>query len=1456
MAISRHLHPFSSLGRLSGPPPATLDQAVVNAGRLFFVAGTDAIEQKLWISDGTASGTVVIAGGDGPSDPRDPTQLTPFRGGVAFTALDGLHGRELWTSDGTTAGTRLIADLGEGALGIYPDGLTAAGGKLFFVPSPDYRSKLELWTSDGTAAGTRPVTELPILELGAQISNLISDGVGVYFSVNDSTVNQLWHSDGTAAGTALISEFLPTLYYTSDRQFTAAGGHLFFIVHDADSGQELWVSDSTTTGTRLLKDINQGQVGSYPFDPTAVNGQLFFTAFDNDHGVELWKSDGTEAGTVLVKDINPELGFGSYPQHLMAVGSTLFFTAMSDGVAGLSFDLWSSDGTEAGTRIVSRLNREGDTSGFYPRALAAAGSRLVFVSDSPDHNDEIWITDGTATGTSLLTRAVPSSEHDPSASQSLVLGAQVVNGQLLYQSLISADLLAVSLAAEPAMSQLSVVDGLALLQDGNGRFWISRDGGPALGISWGGAALGASTLPDWQLLAAADDHGNSLLWRNRLSGEIVTWTLDDAWTATGGSAPLPASSKAARKLESRYQIDLNGDRIIGPDRSVLSRKGDELSRRTGDDGLTVTNGGGSSKDLRWGGQPLRFNDSRLPGWSALATASINGVTSLLWRQDGSGNLATWTFDAAGNASGGTAPIPAASDQAYGDEIQFGIDANNDRTIGSPRMKVASASGGGEALYRDAFTRRLTTAAGSPLLWGGAPLLEKDPRLVGWTALAFRSIGGNRLLWREDATGNLAEWTFDANGSAIGGTAPVGQFTAEGYGDENAYNLDVNGDRSIGSPWQTIAYSVNGLSNPSNRWALQRNSSSNALGVSLNNGAVIPLTWGGSGLLDGDARLPGWTAVAATSEVSTNRLVWRQEGTGNLASWTFDANWSALSGAPAVGGNSPDAYALERSFGIDANRDGTIGSPAAAFAVVSSVGTITLQRSLNGNRLSVADNGAIPVELFWGGNVLTAPDPRLAGWTAIAAARVDGGNSVLWRETATNNLATWSFDALWRATGGTAPVANNSALAYAYERSYGLDLNGDHSIGQPFTVISTTAGSSLVRLAGSRQLAISSASGAITPLRWGGAALLDGDPRLTGWSAVAVSPATAGAGPQLLWQQAGSGNAASWTFDSSGAATGGSDPVSAGSTGFYGLEQNFQADLNGDRSIGTPYTTLAISGAIALQRHSSSGGLAVSSNGDAPIALNWGGSALLDGDSRLSGWTALAAARVNNVNQLLWRESSSGNVTTWSFDDRWNPTGGTPIVSSESDDTLTLEDSFGVDVNDDGVIGESLSPIERLRGRIRAAEPSANARDPFSAVVSGSAFADVLTAPAGDNAFITGFDLLTGMALPERSIDNLDAGQGTSRATVLLASPNGLPFAVDGDSGYTLVRNLDPGRDDLILPADMAITTASRSVIFQGSPISGIGLHEDSNGNGSYDPGDELIALLAGIGATMPRIIRI
>ncbi|MBI1880696.1 MAG: hyalin [Chloroflexi bacterium] len=106
-----------------------------------------------------------------------------------------------------------------------------------------------------------------------------------------------------------------------------------------------------------VKDIYPGNFSSLlTTDRINLNGTLFFAADDGVNGFELWKSNGTAAGTTLVKDILPgssgSYPYGSNPASLRNVNGSLFFTA-DDGVNGL--ELWRSDGTLVGTSLVKDI---------------------------------------------------------------------------------------------------------------------------------------------------------------------------------------------------------------------------------------------------------------------------------------------------------------------------------------------------------------------------------------------------------------------------------------------------------------------------------------------------------------------------------------------------------------------------------------------------------------------------------------------------------------------------------------------------------------------------------------------------------------------------------------------------------------------------------------------------------------------------------------------------------------------------------------------------------------------------------------------------------------------------------------------------------------------------------------------------------------------------------------------
>src|SRR5207248_1354608 len=138
---------------------------------------------------------------------------------------------------------------------------------------------------------------------------------------------------------------------------------------------------------------------------------LFFAANDGVHGTELWTSDGTAAGTVLVKDINPGSS-SSYPYSLTAVNGKLFFTA-NDGVHGQ--ELWRSDGTAAGTSLGKDIN-PGTTLvedinlagiGSNPDQLVGSNGTPFFAADDGVHGRELWKSNGTAAGTVLVKDIFP-----------------------------------------------------------------------------------------------------------------------------------------------------------------------------------------------------------------------------------------------------------------------------------------------------------------------------------------------------------------------------------------------------------------------------------------------------------------------------------------------------------------------------------------------------------------------------------------------------------------------------------------------------------------------------------------------------------------------------------------------------------------------------------------------------------------------------------------------------------------------------------------------------------------------------------------------------------------------------------------------------------------------------------------------------------------------------------------
>ena len=184
------------------------------------------------------------------------------------------------------------------------------------------------------------------------------------------------------------------------RGFVTIGSVTYFYADDGIHGRELWRTDGTSDGTYLVKDINPGPNHSF-FDDDydqytvliPVGEKLFIVADDGSHHYELWVSDGTEAGTTLVKDINPQgTGVGGTEQFVAFNGKLFFSTSES-----YSRELWVSDGTEAGTQMVEGENAV-NVGSESPELLTVYDGKLYFKAiNQSNGNPQLWRYDGIST---------------------------------------------------------------------------------------------------------------------------------------------------------------------------------------------------------------------------------------------------------------------------------------------------------------------------------------------------------------------------------------------------------------------------------------------------------------------------------------------------------------------------------------------------------------------------------------------------------------------------------------------------------------------------------------------------------------------------------------------------------------------------------------------------------------------------------------------------------------------------------------------------------------------------------------------------------------------------------------------------------------------------------------------------------------------------------------------------
>lgn len=260
---------------------------------------------------------------------------------------------------------------------------------------------------------------------------------------------ELWRSDGTNAGTTLVADLMPGTLSSGPGQLVAAGGQMCFVASDSGGVPQIYVDHlGNGVGTGFSTRITSFSIddNTLPSLVGAAGEHLIYTAPAGDQ-IGLWSvlvasgSTTPPSPTLLMRLISSPVGAGFGGSDATSLGGWLYFAA-DDGVRGR--ELWRTDGTPAGTTMV--IDLVAGPLGSDPAALVPVNGKLFFSAVTPEAGREPWVwdIDGPRPLGNLNASGAGTAGSSPDGF--MVLGSQVVfvatdpsRGRELWTTSVSGD---------------------------------------------------------------------------------------------------------------------------------------------------------------------------------------------------------------------------------------------------------------------------------------------------------------------------------------------------------------------------------------------------------------------------------------------------------------------------------------------------------------------------------------------------------------------------------------------------------------------------------------------------------------------------------------------------------------------------------------------------------------------------------------------------------------------------------------------------------------------------------------------------------------------------------------------------------------------------------------------------------------------------------------------------------
>ena len=354
--------------------------------------------------------------------PVDEITVTPSNA-ISFDNLTGLSSgsSSLWitrTAGGTaklynfamgpddqSTAQFYVKDTGLAGASAVSD-ISLAGPKIYFNATVSGQKKLQVYD------GVTTTSLLPANVVSVGPARLINSTV--YFGATQNNITKLWKSNGTTSSTTVsaVDPRWVEVDATFGLQSSAVVGDTLYYPAKTVQGVEPAFATFNLSGTIAKQgyfNLATGSVGtspasqverdSNPANFTVANQRVFFTASIPTSVTttrnDLWTTDGTDAGTFLVNPPTGVTNTGS-PTNVTGIGNAVYYGA-NNGKGQQPFNLNMVNTYSAGLVTATVVPTAG--------SLVAMNNKTYFISGT-----NIYQSNGTTTGTTLVSTGASGSQ--------------------------------------------------------------------------------------------------------------------------------------------------------------------------------------------------------------------------------------------------------------------------------------------------------------------------------------------------------------------------------------------------------------------------------------------------------------------------------------------------------------------------------------------------------------------------------------------------------------------------------------------------------------------------------------------------------------------------------------------------------------------------------------------------------------------------------------------------------------------------------------------------------------------------------------------------------------------------------------------------------------------------------------------------------------------------------------